>query len=120
VFVELHLMTQQVRRQADERVALAKEQAARAAAEEATRRSNFLAEASKVLSGSLDLEDTVRDLARLTVPFLADLGAVTLVGAHGQPRQTDFASAHPPGLRVQPAPLQARGAPPERARGARV
>src|SRR5436190_4309982 len=34
VFVELFLMTQQVRRQADERVALAEEQAARAAAEE--------------------------------------------------------------------------------------
>src|SRR5207244_12352853 len=111
VFVELHLMTQQVRRQADERVALAKEQAARAAAEEATRRSNFLAEASKVLSGSLDLEDTVRDLARLTVPFLADLAAVTLAREHGRPWQTDFAWAHPPDVRVQTASLEAGEAP---------
>src|SRR6202035_1066233 len=39
VFVELFLMAQQVRRQADERVVLAQEQAARAAGEEATRRS---------------------------------------------------------------------------------
>ena len=39
VFVDLFLMTQQVKRQAEERVALAHEQAARAAAEEATRRS---------------------------------------------------------------------------------
>src|SRR5882762_5838415 len=39
VFVELFRMTQQARRQADERVALAREQAARAAAEDATRRS---------------------------------------------------------------------------------
>src|SRR5690242_16175126 len=50
VFVDLYRMTQQVRKQADERVALAKEQAARTAAEEAMRRSTFLAEASKVLS----------------------------------------------------------------------
>jgi signal transduction histidine kinase/DNA-binding response OmpR family regulator len=111
VFVELYLMTQQARRQADERVALAKEQAARAAAEEATRRSNFLAEASKVLSGSLDLEDTSRDLARLTVPFLADLGAVTLVGEHGRPWKTELAWAHPPDVRVQAASLEAAQAP---------
>src|SRR5436189_3336068 len=45
VFVELARMTQQVKRQAEERVALASEQALRAAAEEATRRSLFLAEA---------------------------------------------------------------------------
>src|SRR2546430_5714040 len=54
VFVELARMTQQVRRQAEERVALAREQALRAAAEEATRRSLFLAEASTILSSSLD------------------------------------------------------------------
>src|SRR5579884_825089 len=54
VFVDLHRMTQQVKEKADQRVALAHEQAARAAAEEATRRSAFLAEASKVLSSSLD------------------------------------------------------------------
>jgi signal transduction histidine kinase/DNA-binding response OmpR family regulator len=91
VFVELYLMTQQVRRQADERVALAKETAARAAAEEATRRSQFLAEASRVLSSSLDLEDTVRDLARVTVPFLADFGAAALVGEAGRPGRTEIA-----------------------------
>jgi signal transduction histidine kinase/ActR/RegA family two-component response regulator len=104
-------MTQQVRRQADERVALAKEQAARAAAEEATRRSHFLAEASKVLSGSLDLEATVLGLARLTVPFLADLGAVTLVGEHGRPWKTDFAWAYPPEGRVQTGSLEGSQAP---------
>jgi len=91
VFVDLHLMTQQVRRQADERVALAQAQAAQVAAEEATRRSNFLAEASKVLSGSLDVEATVLALARLPVPFLADVGAVTLTGEHGQPSKTELA-----------------------------
>ncbi|MGH7174135.1 MAG: response regulator, partial [Gemmataceae bacterium] len=76
VFVELYRMTQQVKQQADERVALAREQTARAAAEEATRRSTFLAEASKVLSNSLDFEATRRDLLRLVVPSLTDVAGV--------------------------------------------
>jgi signal transduction histidine kinase/DNA-binding response OmpR family regulator len=83
VFVELHRMTQQIRRQADERVALATAEAARAAAEEANRRSMFLADASKVLSSSLDYEATLRGLLRLAVPYLADLAAITLTDAQG-------------------------------------
>jgi signal transduction histidine kinase/DNA-binding response OmpR family regulator len=118
VFVDLYLMTQQVKRQADERVALAREQSARAAAEEATRRSTFLAEASKVLSGSLDFEDMVRDLARLTVPFLADLGAVTLVGEAGRPWQTDLAWVQPPDARVHTASLPSSDAPHDEMRAA--
>ena len=46
VFVQLFNLTLQIKRQADEHVALAREQAARAAAEESTRRASFLAEAS--------------------------------------------------------------------------
>jgi signal transduction histidine kinase/DNA-binding response OmpR family regulator len=84
VFVDLFRMAQQVKRQADERVALAQEQAARAAAEDATRRSSFLAEAGTLLSSSLNFEATVGTLARLVVPFLADLGAVILAGDHGR------------------------------------
>jgi signal transduction histidine kinase/DNA-binding response OmpR family regulator len=118
VFVDLFLMTQQVRRQADERVALAKEQAARAAAEDATRRSNFLAEASKVLSGSLDLEATVSALARLPVPFLADLGAVTVVGDHGRPWRTELAWVYPPEDQVHTAALQGSDAPHDELRAA--
>jgi signal transduction histidine kinase/DNA-binding response OmpR family regulator len=91
VFVELYQMTQQARRQADERVALAQEQAARAAAEEATRRSHFLAEASTTLSSSLDLAATFRNLAGLVVPFLADVGAVTPIDERGQSGQTELA-----------------------------
>src|SRR6266851_8253630 len=45
VFVELFRKSAEVKRHADERVALAREQSARAAAEEATKRSLFLAEA---------------------------------------------------------------------------
>jgi signal transduction histidine kinase/DNA-binding response OmpR family regulator len=96
VFVELFRMTQQVQRQADERVALAREQAARAAAEEATRRAAFLAEASTLLANSLDLEATVRALLRLVVPYLADLAAVTLVGEAGPPWRSELAWVLPP------------------------
>ena len=79
VFVDLYRKTQQVKRQAEERVALAREQAARAAAEEATRRSAFLAEASTVLVRSLDYEAIPRGLAGQAVPFLGDLCAVALL-----------------------------------------
>ena len=49
-------MQRRLRRRADERVALALAEAARAVAEENTRRSNFLAHASRELGGSLDVE----------------------------------------------------------------
>src|SRR5919109_4093345 len=52
VFVELHRMQRRTRAMAEERVARAKAEAARAAAEETTRRSNFLAQASHELGAS--------------------------------------------------------------------
>lgn len=70
VFVELFRMRQQVAHQAIE-------QTKRAAAEESARRSAFLAEASRVLTTSLDFETTVRGLLRLVVPSLGDLAAVS-------------------------------------------
>ncbi len=78
VFVDLYKKTQQVRRQAQEHVALARAQAARAAAEEATRRSAFLADATTSLSRSLDHQTIARTLAARAVPFLGDLCAVIL------------------------------------------
>jgi signal transduction histidine kinase/DNA-binding response OmpR family regulator len=78
VFVELFLMRQQVARQAEE-------SARRAAAEEAARRSNFLAEASRALSNSLDFEATLGTLVRLALPGLADLSAVVLGEEHPGP-----------------------------------
>jgi signal transduction histidine kinase/DNA-binding response OmpR family regulator len=95
VFVDLYKKTQQVKRQAEERVALAQEQAAREAAEEATRRSAFLAEASSVLARSLDYDAIPRGLACQAVPFLADVCAVTLPGEHGQARRTELAWVDP-------------------------
>jgi signal transduction histidine kinase/DNA-binding response OmpR family regulator len=92
-FVELHRMTQQARRQANERVALAREQAARAAAEEATRRSAFLAEASRVLAGSLEPATTLRGLARCAIGFLADFAAALALDERGKPGQAELAWA---------------------------
>lgn len=55
------------------------ERAARAAAEEAGERMRFLAEASRVLSSTLDYEVTLADLGRLAVPEVADVCLVHLV-----------------------------------------
>ncbi|MGH6611829.1 MAG: hybrid sensor histidine kinase/response regulator, partial [Burkholderiaceae bacterium] len=77
VFVELNAMQQQVRRQANERVALAAAEAARRAAEQNTQRSQFLSNASRVLSASLDLAVAKRSLLELVVPRIGN--AATLV-----------------------------------------
>src|SRR5262249_27282060 len=83
VFVDLYKKTQLVKRQAEERIALERAQAARDAAELANRRSSFLADASTVLVRSLDHEAIARELARQSIPFLGELCAVTLSGRHG-------------------------------------
>ncbi len=101
VFVDLYRMTQQARKQADERVALAKEQTARTAAEEALRRSTFLAEASKVLSSSLDAEATRHGLLRLVVPYLADIAGVALLAESGSGWQSEYAWISPLDHQIQ-------------------
>ena len=91
VFVDLYRMHQQVSRQAEERVALAEERAKRAAAEEAGRSATFLAEASRVLASSMEFEATLRAVARLAVPFLADAGIACLPDASGRPGRFELA-----------------------------
>jgi signal transduction histidine kinase/DNA-binding response OmpR family regulator len=91
VFVDLFKMTERVKRQAQEHVTLAHEQAARAMAEQTMRRSTFLAEASKVLTSSLDYDANVRDVSRVAVPFLGDLSALTLVDEFGHLGKTELA-----------------------------
>ncbi|HEX4131403.1 MAG TPA: response regulator [Pirellulales bacterium] len=91
VFVELFKKTEQVKRNAEAQIALAREQAARAAAEEATRNSQFLAQASTVLAETLYTDRTLRALARHIVSFLADACAITLSDGSAQPRETEFA-----------------------------
>ncbi len=72
VFVELFQKTETIRQQAAHRVQLAREQAARQVAEKAMRRSAILAEASRLLSRSLDFDATLASLRRAVVPALAD------------------------------------------------
>lgn len=78
VFVDLHIMQRRVRRQAEQRLALAAAEGARRVAEENTRRSNFLAQVSAVLSGSLEAEVGMRALLRLLVPVLGTRAALQL------------------------------------------
>jgi CheY-like chemotaxis protein len=78
VFVDLFRMTEQLKRQAEERVALAEEQAGRAAAEAASRRAALLADAGKNMARSLDLETTAKTILELAVPDLGDFAILRL------------------------------------------
>ena len=91
VFVELYLLAEQAKRQAQERIALAEAKAAREAAERATQRLSFLAEASGTLASSLDLEATFHELARLVVPRFADVSIVSVAAAEGQQERHEMA-----------------------------
>jgi signal transduction histidine kinase/DNA-binding response OmpR family regulator len=84
VFVDLFLLAEQAKRQVQERIALAEEQAARAAAEKASHRLAFVSEASVALSMSLDLAAITRELSRLVVPVLGDACVVSLVQEDGR------------------------------------
>jgi signal transduction histidine kinase/DNA-binding response OmpR family regulator len=63
---------------------VARAEADRAAAEEATRRSDFLAYASRELGASLDLEEGMHKLLELAVPRVAE-AALLCVSAEGEP-----------------------------------
>jgi signal transduction histidine kinase/DNA-binding response OmpR family regulator len=91
VFVQLFHMTNRIKQQAEERVILVREQTARAAAEEAIRRSTFLADASQVLSRSLAVEETLTGLTRFAVPFLGDLCCIVQFDDAAEIRNTQLA-----------------------------
>ena len=93
VFVELYKMQQRIK-------AMAEAEAARAAAEENTRRSNFLAHASHELGASLDLEQGMRRLLELVVPHVCDVASVTIEKEPGH-----FTSLGLPEADYVPAPL---------------
>jgi len=76
VFVRLFAMQRQIRRQADAHAAVLAADAARRVAEANDRRSAFLANASRVLNGSLDVKVGVHTLAGLVVPEMASLAVV--------------------------------------------
>src|SRR5687767_12527608 len=78
VFVDLYQMQQRTKAMAGEQVARARAEAGRIAAEETTRRSNFLAKASHELGASLDLEHGMRRLLELVVPQMAERAALVV------------------------------------------
>jgi signal transduction histidine kinase len=80
VFADLHRMTQQVRRQAEERIALVEERAKRAFAEEANRWLDFLTRAGAILGQSLDQRVTMQAVVQLPIPILADVAALVMPG----------------------------------------
>ncbi|HKX41180.1 MAG TPA: response regulator [Burkholderiaceae bacterium] len=106
VFVRLFALQRQIRRQADARAAVAAAQAARRVAEDNDRRSAFLANAGRLLYGSLQVEVGVRELARLLVPELASVAIVLPADERHQARQAIVARA---GAGVDEIPLELIG-----------
>jgi signal transduction histidine kinase/ActR/RegA family two-component response regulator len=90
----LHDVTERNRAE-EERVTLVREQAARAEAEQASRRAAFLAEAGAALGSSLDVQATLATLARLAVPQLAEQGVVFTQTADGELRPAAAEHADP-------------------------
>jgi signal transduction histidine kinase len=85
VFVELFQMQKRTKAMADEQVARAQAEAAMLAAEETTRRSNFLAHASRELGASLDLEEAMQRLLELLVPRITAYASLTVEAEPGHP-----------------------------------
>jgi PAS domain S-box-containing protein len=87
------------RRAEAQAIELAREHAARQAAEAMTAGLRFLVRASEVLTSSLDYAATLRNVAALAVPVVADWCAVDLVQEDGSLRRV--AVAHPDPARVE-------------------
>jgi CheY-like chemotaxis protein len=83
VFVDLFRMSRAIQKQADERVALAEEQARRELAEETSRQHTFLADAGRTLASTLDYDATCQAVANILVPALGDWLSVTPNREHG-------------------------------------
>jgi signal transduction histidine kinase/DNA-binding response OmpR family regulator len=83
VFVRLFKLAQQIQSKADERVSLAREQAARAAAEQSMQEASFLAAASKILGSSLDVNSLMVSATQLAVPMLGDASVIVVTNGSG-------------------------------------
>lgn len=81
-FIDLFQKTEIIRQQAAHRVQLAREHGARQAAEKALRNSRLLAEASRLLSRSLDFDATLRSIYQAAVPAIADACQLVLRDAN--------------------------------------
>jgi len=93
VFVELFRMNRQLQVQAAAREALARSEAARTAAEQAIHRADYLAEASRVLSRSLNLDETIAAVLDLCVPLLGERAILGLADPNAGVRRLEM---HPP------------------------
>jgi PAS domain S-box-containing protein len=89
---------------------LARETQARAEAEAAGRRVELLADASAALASSLDYETTLKTVARLAVPAMADWCAVDMIADSGQPTRLVVIHADP-AMEPMARELQTRYAP---------
>jgi signal transduction histidine kinase/DNA-binding response OmpR family regulator len=76
VFVELYQAQQRIKLMAEEQVARAQAEAAQRAAEESRARADFMAQASRELGASLDLQEGMRRLMDLAVPRFAPTAAL--------------------------------------------
>ncbi len=74
---------------------LAEQRRAREAADHARQQAHFLAEASSVLSASLDYEATLATVARLAVPTIADWCAVDILNDRGALQRLAVAHVDP-------------------------
>lgn len=78
----------------------AAESASRRAAQLAADRAAFLARASNVLASSLDYESTLKTVAQLAVPEMADWCAVDVATEHGELRRLAVAHEDPEKVRL--------------------
>src|SRR5690606_18255748 len=91
---------------------VARERAARGEAEEAASHSAFLSEASRLLSSSLDYETTLRRIAHLAVPTLADWCIVDVLEESGEIHRLEVAHVDP-ARREQARAIRDRWRPPD-------
>jgi len=78
VFVELSKAQEQAKREAEQRIVLSREQAARAAAEEESRRLRVLANASGTMVRSLDTPALVQQVLGALVPAMAETAVIVM------------------------------------------
>jgi PAS domain S-box-containing protein len=89
------------RKQAEQAAAkLADEQRAREIAELMRQRAQFLADASRLLASSFDTATTLKQLALLAVPYLADYCVVTIVDDNGTQTRSAIVHSDPDKLEI--------------------
>ena len=114
VFVDLHLTQRRLRRRADERVALAAAEAARQVAEENTRRSHFLSQASRVLGSSLDSDVAANAAARDAGAALRQRGDARALRRPAASTSSSTATSRPRAERACGGAAPSSSAPPRR------